>query len=137
MYRHILIPTYGSQLSCKAIEHGVALAKSVNSKVTAVTVSVPFHVFSFDHSPQRQMGSAATPYASSTRAPIGPSLIWHHGKSSDLIDMASHARRVNFRDRSRERNRQSARLQGGPSPCYSRATDGLHLSASVSKRAIT
>jgi nucleotide-binding universal stress UspA family protein len=49
MYRHILIPTDGSELSRKAIEHGVALAKSVNSKVTAVTVTVPFHVFSFDH----------------------------------------------------------------------------------------
>jgi nucleotide-binding universal stress UspA family protein len=49
MYRHILIPTDGSDLSRKAIEHGVALAKRVNSKVTAVTVTVPFHVFSFDH----------------------------------------------------------------------------------------
>jgi nucleotide-binding universal stress UspA family protein len=48
MYKHILVPTDGSELSRKAIEHGIALAKSVNSKVTAVTVTVPFHVFSLD-----------------------------------------------------------------------------------------
>ena len=48
MYKHILIPTDGSELSRKAIEHGIALAKSVNAKVTAVTVTVPFHVFSIE-----------------------------------------------------------------------------------------
>ena len=45
MYKHILIPTDGSELSRKAIEHGIALAKSINTKVTAVTVTAPFHVF--------------------------------------------------------------------------------------------
>ena len=48
MYKHILIPTDGSELSRKAIEHGVALAKSINAKVTAVTVTVPFHVFAIE-----------------------------------------------------------------------------------------
>jgi nucleotide-binding universal stress UspA family protein len=32
MYKHILIPTDGSELSNKAIRHGVALAKAVNAK---------------------------------------------------------------------------------------------------------
>lgn len=41
MYKHILLPTDGSQLSEKAIEHGVALAKALNAKVTAVTVLPP------------------------------------------------------------------------------------------------
>ncbi len=44
MYRHILIPTDGSELSRKAIEHGVALARAVDARVTAVTVTVPFAV---------------------------------------------------------------------------------------------
>jgi nucleotide-binding universal stress UspA family protein len=44
MYKHILIPTDGSELSNKAIRHGVALAKAANAKVTAITVSMPFHV---------------------------------------------------------------------------------------------
>ena len=45
MYRHILIPTDGSQLSQNAIAHGAALAKSINAKVTILTVSTPFHTF--------------------------------------------------------------------------------------------
>jgi nucleotide-binding universal stress UspA family protein len=43
MYKHILIPTDGSELSESAILKGVALAKSMNAKVTGVTVSAPFH----------------------------------------------------------------------------------------------
>ena len=46
MYKHILIPTDGSELSRKAIDHGIKLAKALNAKVTTVTVSAPFHVFS-------------------------------------------------------------------------------------------
>ena len=45
MYKHILIPTDGSELSQKAIDHGTKLAKALNAKVTAVTVSEPFHIF--------------------------------------------------------------------------------------------
>ena len=48
MYRHILIPTDGSQLSQNAIAHGAALAKSINAKVTILTVSTPFHTFAVE-----------------------------------------------------------------------------------------
>jgi hypothetical protein len=48
MYRHILIPTDGSRLSQNAIAHGVALAKSINAKVTILTVSTPFHTFAVE-----------------------------------------------------------------------------------------
>jgi nucleotide-binding universal stress UspA family protein len=48
VYKHILIPTDGSALSQEAIEHGVALAKALSAKVTAVTVSEPFHVSAFE-----------------------------------------------------------------------------------------
>lgn len=47
MYKHILIPTDGSKLSEAAVEHGIALAKDVGAKVTALTVSEPFHVMAF------------------------------------------------------------------------------------------
>jgi nucleotide-binding universal stress UspA family protein len=50
MYRHILIPTDGSELSQKAIDHGAKLAKALNGKVTAVTVSEPFHIFAVESS---------------------------------------------------------------------------------------
>lgn len=43
MYQHILIPTDGSDLSGYAIEHGLALAKAVGARVTALTLSPPLH----------------------------------------------------------------------------------------------
>jgi nucleotide-binding universal stress UspA family protein len=48
MYKNILIPTDGSALSDKAIRHGIALAKALGAKITAVTVTQPFHWFSID-----------------------------------------------------------------------------------------
>jgi nucleotide-binding universal stress UspA family protein len=48
MYKHILIPTDGSSLSEQAAQQGVAFAKSINAKVSAVTVSPTFHTFAVD-----------------------------------------------------------------------------------------
>ena len=42
MYHHILITTDGSELSFRALTHGLALAKSVGAKVTALTVTEPW-----------------------------------------------------------------------------------------------
>jgi nucleotide-binding universal stress UspA family protein len=50
MYKHILIPTDGSELSQKAVDHGIGLAKALNAKVTTVTVSEPFHIFAVESS---------------------------------------------------------------------------------------
>jgi nucleotide-binding universal stress UspA family protein len=41
MYKHILLPTDGSELSRKAIEHGIGLARSVDARVTALVVLTP------------------------------------------------------------------------------------------------
>ena len=43
MYTNILIPTDGSELAGKAVEHGIALAKRSAPKVTVLTVLPPFH----------------------------------------------------------------------------------------------
>ncbi len=48
MYKNILIPTDGSELSQMAVKEAVALAKALNAKVTGVTVTLPFHVFALD-----------------------------------------------------------------------------------------
>jgi nucleotide-binding universal stress UspA family protein len=48
MYRHILIPTDGSELSQKALEHGLAMARAINANVTVLTVSAPFHMLAFE-----------------------------------------------------------------------------------------
>lgn len=41
MYKHILLPTDGSELSKAAMKHGVALAKTIGARVTALVVSTP------------------------------------------------------------------------------------------------
>lgn len=43
MYRNILIATDGSEIATKAARHGIALAKSLGSKVTVLTVTEPFY----------------------------------------------------------------------------------------------
>ncbi len=48
MYKHILIPTDGSALSEMAIQQGIALAKTLPARVTAMTVSLPFRAFAVD-----------------------------------------------------------------------------------------
>jgi len=48
IYTNILIPTDGSELSNKAIRHGIAPAKACNAKVTGITVTIPFHVLAMD-----------------------------------------------------------------------------------------
>jgi nucleotide-binding universal stress UspA family protein len=48
MYKHILIPTDGSTRSEAAAKQGLALAKSINATVTAITLSLPFHTFALD-----------------------------------------------------------------------------------------
>jgi nucleotide-binding universal stress UspA family protein len=42
MYRHILIPTDGSELAEHAVTNGLSLAKSVGAKVTVIVVEEPF-----------------------------------------------------------------------------------------------
>ena len=48
MFKHILIPTDGTDLSRKAVIYGVQLAKTVGAHVTAITISEPYHVASMD-----------------------------------------------------------------------------------------
>ena len=48
MYNNILIPTDGSELSGKAIQAGITLAKRMGSKTTVLTVLPPFHTFTIN-----------------------------------------------------------------------------------------
>ena len=43
MYRHILIPTDGSELAEHGVTNGLSLAKSVGAKVTVIIVEEPFN----------------------------------------------------------------------------------------------
>lgn len=119
MHRHILIPTDGSELSLHAIDYGIALAKSVNAKVTVVTVSTPFHTFAVEpamitDTPEhyaKRMAAIADKYlqvAKEAAVTAGVSCETAHierdqpylaiietaaRKSCDLVVMASHGRR--------------------------------------------
>jgi len=119
MHRHILIPTDGSELSQKAIDYGMALAKSVNAKVTVMTVSAPFYTFAVEpgmitdtlEQYSKRMETLATKYfnvAKESALAAGLNCDTVHvehdqpylaiiktaaEKSCDLIVMASHGRR--------------------------------------------
>jgi nucleotide-binding universal stress UspA family protein len=119
MHRHILIPTDGSELSQNAIGYGIALAKSVNAKVTVLTVSTPFQIFAVEpglvtDTPEqyvKRMATLAAKYlnvakeAASAAGVMCETMHLEHDqpyqaiietavqKSCDLIVMASHGRR--------------------------------------------
>lgn len=42
MYKHILVPTDGSDITTKAIETAITLAKSLGARISAVSVKEPF-----------------------------------------------------------------------------------------------
>jgi nucleotide-binding universal stress UspA family protein len=48
MYTNILIPTDGSELAGKAVQHGITLARGIGAKITVLTVLPPFHTLTTD-----------------------------------------------------------------------------------------
>src|SRR5215475_7015550 len=45
MYRHILVPTDGSDVARKGLQQGIALAKALNAKATVITVTEMLPVY--------------------------------------------------------------------------------------------
>jgi nucleotide-binding universal stress UspA family protein len=68
MYHHILIPTDGSELAGRAVRHGLALAKAVGAKVTALTVEAPFDVYTVPASRVYEMSDAFAEHAERAKA---------------------------------------------------------------------
>lgn len=122
MYRHILIPTDGSELSQRAIEHGMGLAAAVNAEVTVLTVTVPFHSMESDPRPvvdipgaadfvheilhghskryleaaavvARAKGVVCETVQTEHQHPYAAIIETAQGRGCDLIVMASHGRR--------------------------------------------
>jgi nucleotide-binding universal stress UspA family protein len=48
MFKHILVPTDGSELSNRAVEYAAALAKAVNAKLTVFTVTTPYYLYAVE-----------------------------------------------------------------------------------------
>jgi nucleotide-binding universal stress UspA family protein len=107
MFKHILIPTDGSELSSKAVQSGVALAKAVGAKVTGITVTVPSQVFA-DTTPTNAAGEKCLAQIKDAATAAGVHCNVIHAEHEqpyqaiieatkrngcDLIVMASHGRR--------------------------------------------
>lgn len=65
MFKHILIPTDGSELSNIAIVNGVKFAKEINARITGLTVTTPYHVFAVE---ALQVGDTAERYSTDVAA---------------------------------------------------------------------
>jgi nucleotide-binding universal stress UspA family protein len=118
MYQHILIPTDGSDFAQQAATHAVALAMAISARITFMTVTQPFHIFTLkaaqveesQDSYDRQMAERAQEILGSASADARATgilvntthLIGEHPYKSivdtalesgcDLIVMASHGR---------------------------------------------
>jgi len=113
MYKNILLPTDGSELSEKAIRHGIALAKAVGAKVTGLSVVRPSHAptgagvaMLGEHVLQdaaeeflavitreaRDQGVEAECFYVSGSSPYEEIIAAAESRGCDLVCMASHAR---------------------------------------------
>lgn len=118
LFKHILIPTDGSELSLKAVQHGIALAKVMDAKITAMTVQPPLTDFvvegvtisvgeadradlakQFDHrldaarAEAKAQGVHMATVQVEDREPWRAIITVAKEKGADLIVMASHGRR--------------------------------------------
>jgi nucleotide-binding universal stress UspA family protein len=112
MYTHILIPTDGSELAGKAVQHGVALAKRIGAKVTMLTVLPPHSITTdrqmmeirkahWEEHAEKILGAVATQAAGVACEtiqvehdhPYQAIIDTADSKGCDLIVMASHGRR--------------------------------------------
>ena len=146
MFKHILIPTDGSDLSRKAILYGVQLAKEAGADVTGLTVAEPYHAANMDTvliSRRRGglRGAVAPPVREGDGAcevggrragvkcetirevhdqPYRAIIDAAHARGCDLIVMASHGRRGSLGAIARQRNGEGAE-RTRPFRCWSTA----------------
>ena len=98
MYRHILIPTDGSEVAEHGVAHGLALAKSVGAKVSVINVVEPLFALTGDYASVLDRVANATRDAGISCETIQVENVQPHqaiiataeGKGCDLIVMSSH-----------------------------------------------
>ena len=86
MFKHILIATDGSELADKAVTHGLALAKCLNAKVTAVTVTEPWDAWSMAALAEAQARNPVADYEEAMAASANR-ILWavsENAKQQDL-----------------------------------------------------
>jgi nucleotide-binding universal stress UspA family protein len=109
VYKHILIATDGSELAQKAVAQGLALAKQVNAKATAVAVTEPWDALSMAALAESRIPNPVADYEERMKA-YANRVLWSVSEAAkkvghpcltlyvkdqgcDLIVMASHGRR--------------------------------------------
>jgi nucleotide-binding universal stress UspA family protein len=119
MYKHILIPTDGSELSDRAVRAGIDLAQTVNARVTVFTATPPYRVYPSETAAGFESPAMYTATAEERAAErLKPGLAYAHSKGvpartehvfaehpyeaiiaaaakegCDLVCMASHGRK--------------------------------------------
>jgi len=118
MYRNILVPTDGSDITSKAVQSAIALAKTLGAKLTAISVKEPFPYSAISemqpvppqefYDAQERIAAARVKGVAEAAAAAGVTCVastvealhpWEaivdHAKAQgcDLIVMASHGRR--------------------------------------------
>lgn len=118
MYTNILVPTDGSEITAKAVQNAIALAKTLGAKLTALSIKEPFPYSAISemqpvppqefYDAQERIAAArvkavadaaaeaGVPCAANTMEAVHPwEAIVDHAKNQgcDLIVMASHGRR--------------------------------------------
>ena len=100
MYRHILIPTDGSELAERGVTHGLALAKSVGAKVFVIYVVEPLLAITGDFASvldraanaAKQAGVSCETIQVENGQPHQAIIATAEEKGCDLIVMSSHGR---------------------------------------------
>ena len=100
MYRHILIPTDGSELAERGVTHGLALAKSVGAKVSVIYVVEPLLLVTGDFASvldraehaAREAGVSCETIQVENMQPHQAIIAAAEDKDCDLIVMSWHGR---------------------------------------------
>ena len=98
MYRHILIPTDGSELAEHGVAHGLALAKSVGAKVSVINVMEPLFAVTGDFAgvldraanAAKEAGVSCETIQVENGQPHQAIIAAAEDKGCDLIVMSSH-----------------------------------------------
>lgn len=106
MYKHILLPTDGSDRSIRAIKAGIELAKALDAKVTGLFVSEQTYIPEVDDGPKPRAEAALSTIAQLTKeagvtsvcvsmsgkTPQDVIVQYAREKGCDLIIMGTHGR---------------------------------------------
>lgn len=87
MFKHILIPTDGSELSQKALTTGLALAKALEAKATAVTVTEPWDALSMAALAERNMPNPVADYEEGVAATANR-ILWGARETAKTMEVA-------------------------------------------------